>query len=63
MRVSVDAEKCQGHLRCILYAPDVFEADFFGHATVRVDDVPADLVDGARRAAQNCPERAITIDD
>lgn len=63
MQVSVDPEKCQGHLRCILYAPDVFEVDHFGHSTARLAVVPAELEDSTRRAAANCPESAISIVD
>ncbi|EUA40756.1 ferredoxin [Mycobacterium avium subsp. hominissuis 101] len=34
-RVVVDAERCTGHGRCYTLAPDVFDADEFGHCVVR----------------------------
>lgn len=64
MRVTVDTEKCQGHNRCYALAPDVFDVDELGYAFVLVEgDLPAELEDGARAGAANCPEYAITIED
>jgi ferredoxin len=63
MRVHVDAEKCQGHSRCVQYAPDVFAVDDDGYATEVGDGiVPDDRKQEAMLAVQNCPERAIIID-
>ena len=62
MRVSVDAEKCQGHNRCYAIAPDLFDVDDLGYATAVGDGtVPAGDEDKARLAAANCPELAIEI--
>jgi ferredoxin len=64
MRVSVDAEKCQGHNRCFALAPELFDVDEYGTAVVIGDgEVPPELVDKARLAVANCPEFAITITD
>lgn len=63
MRVSVDRERCTGHGRCYMLAPEVFEADDDGHSLVRSELVPAHLEDAARRAAANCPEDAITTSE
>ena len=42
MRIRIDPERCQGHSRCYAIAPDLFDADDYGTATVRHDgDVPA----------------------
>lgn len=63
MRVVLDREKCQGHGRCYALAPTLFETDDEGYAVLQVDgDVPADLEDDARIAADNCPEYAITVE-
>ena len=63
MRIILDREKCQGHGRCYALAPSLFETDDEGYAVLKVDgDVPAELEDDARIAADNCPEYAITID-
>jgi ferredoxin len=62
MKVQVDPSKCQGHNRCMILAPEVFEVDDYGFATAQHGgDVPADLADKARAAAVNCPELAILV--
>lgn len=62
MKVQVDSSKCQGHNRCMIFAPDVFEVDDFGFASAQNDGhVPAELAESARTAAANCPELAILI--
>jgi ferredoxin len=62
MRVQVDPEKCQGHNRCYSIAPELFDVDDFGQASVIGDgQVPAELVEKARLAIANCPERAISV--
>ena len=45
-------------------APEVFEPDDDGHGVVlHGGEVPAGLEEVARRAANNCPERAITVEE
>ncbi len=62
MRVAIAAERCQGHNRCCLVAPELFEADNEGNAQVRDDGVvPADLEQKARLAVANCPEHAVRL--
>ncbi|NEM04708.1 ferredoxin [Geodermatophilus normandii] len=63
MRISIDPSLCQGHGRCYDLAPGLFGADDEGYATLLVPDgrVPADLEDGARLAAANCPESAVLV--
>jgi ferredoxin len=65
MRVRVDSEKCQGHNRCYSIAPELFDVDDFGQASVVGDgQVSTEMVAKARLAIANCPERAISeIDD
>jgi len=62
MKVAVDADLCQGHARCWDICPEVFGLDDEGYAQVAVADVPPELEAKVRQAANNCPERAITID-
>jgi ferredoxin len=62
VKVTVDAERCRGHARCALIAPDVFDIDDEGYSTVLCAVVPTELEEKARRAATNCPEGAITVD-
>ena len=64
MRIHLDSEKCQGHGRCYSLAPEVFEADDDGNSVLLIDrDVPEELQDAARLAADNCPEYAIAVED
>lgn len=60
-RVFVDADRCVGHGRCYSLAPDVFDCDEFGHATVLVEEASSELEAQALAGAQNCPEQAITL--
>jgi len=62
VKVRINAERCQGHGRCYDLAPDLFTDDEEGYGTV-VDDgvVPPELEAAARRAASNCPERAVEL--
>ena len=61
MKVSVDPDLCQGHARCWQICPGVFDLDDEGHASVAIDEVPADLAEKVLEAVRNCPERAITV--
>ena len=61
MKVRVDRDLCQGHGRCYVLAPTVFESDDDGYGTERAGDVAPQDHEAARKGAGNCPEDAITI--
>lgn len=62
LELQIDSELCQGHGRCYDLAPDLFREDAEGYGQVLADGVmPPDKADDARRAALNCPERAIRL--
>lgn len=62
MRLHVDSDLCQGHNRCAMLAPDLFDIDEKGYASPAGDGtVPADRREAAELAADNCPEQAITL--
>lgn len=62
MRVRVDLETCQGHGLCYFAAEGLYEIrDSDGRAIVLLDPVPEDMHQAARKSADVCPERAITI--
>jgi ferredoxin len=63
MKISVDENLCVGHGRCYALAPDVFGADDFGHCEILNESPEGALAEQARLGAENCPERAITIDE
>ncbi|HBJ72508.1 MAG TPA: ferredoxin [Actinobacteria bacterium] len=61
MKVTIDAERCQGHGRCYEVAPDVFTDDERGRGEVISAEVPVHLEDQVRSAVSACPEKAISI--
>ena len=61
MKVSVDRDRCTGHGRCYMLAPDVYGADDEGYCVIPEERIAAAQREVARRAALNCPEDAITI--
>jgi ferredoxin len=61
LTVAVDGAKCQGHNRCMVLCPEVFEADELGYSVVKTDRVGPELADKVRLAETNCPEHAITV--
>ncbi|WP_123667486.1 ferredoxin [Actinocorallia herbida] len=63
MKVAIDTGLCQGHGRCYDLAPEVFGEDDEGYGTVLLPDgvIPPEALADARRAAVNCPERAVLL--
>ena len=64
MRVEIDNDRCHGHQSCAIAAPDIFGSDDYGNAVILIEgDVPEAQFAKVRRAAGNCPERAVIIID
>jgi len=63
MKVHVDSEICAGFGICLGIAPDVFELHEDGYAIVLVSEVKPEDEDAMRRAASQCPARAIFISE
>lgn len=64
MRVSIDAERCQGHGRCFLIAPNLFTFDDLGSGVVLEEGaLSEETLEVARLAQLNCPEHAISIEE
>lgn len=61
MKVQVDSNKCTGHARCLMTAPEVYVLDDEGYNRMGEFAVKPGLEDQARRGARSCPERAIVI--
>jgi ferredoxin len=62
VKVRIDSACCQGHGRCYDLAPGLFGDDDEGYGRVLGEGaVPPDQEQDARRAAANCPERAIEL--
>lgn len=61
-QVSIDPNKCQGHGRCVLIAPDYFDIDDTGFGVVlRAEVSEADKAD-IDEAVLSCPENAIILE-
>jgi len=61
MRVNIDAVRCQGHGRCAIIAPEVFDVDDLGAGQVLLDPCPEEWRAAAEEAEFSCPENAITL--
>jgi ferredoxin len=61
MKLNFDRSLCQGHNRCYLLAPEIFDVDDDGYAVLLIDgEIPEGLEAKAQLALDNCPEYAIT---
>ena len=62
MRVRIDAEACVGDGMCVEVCPEIFE--MAGEvARVRMEDVPEELQEKCREAADECVVEAIIIEE
>ena len=59
MRVEVNHDVCEGHGKCQMAAPEVFELRDDDLSYVLVDDVPTNLKEKVDRAIRLCPRAAI----
>jgi ferredoxin len=62
VRVTVDRDRCSGHVRCAALAPEVYQLDEEGYAVADAQLVPPQRERAAERGALACPERAIAIE-
>ena len=61
MKVYVHDDRCKGHGACCGLCPDLFELTDAGYAVTRMSEVPKEYDRLVRRAADQCPEHAISI--
>lgn len=59
MKVTVNADMCEGHAKCEMAAPEVFKLGPDDVSIVLVDEVPEDLREKVDRAIRLCPRQAI----
>jgi ferredoxin len=62
MRAVIDEETCIGCESCAETCPEVFEMSG-DKVIVKVDEIPEDVVDSCKEAAENCPVEAIQIEE
>ena len=55
----IDHTKCQGHGRCALIEPDVFDVSDEGLGLVLVPQPDPSCAGTVEQAIENCPEQAI----
>ncbi len=60
-RVVVDRIACTGHGLCASWLPERVRLDEWGYPIVASGPVPTDVVAHARRAAAECPVRALRL--
>jgi ferredoxin len=64
VRIIYNRDACQGHNRCYMLAPELFDVDDEGYAILLVTgEVPEELRDKAQLTVDNCPEYAIAVED
>jgi ferredoxin len=61
VRVSINVARCQGHGRCAIIAPGVFDVDDSGKGKVLADPCSGKFRAAAEEAEFSCPETAITV--
>ena len=62
MKVSINKEDCVGCGLCADDCPDVFEMPE-DVAVVKAEEVPENLVNAVKEAAENCPVDAIIVSE
>lgn len=62
MRVRVDEDACLGDGSCVSICPEVFEMEG-DVAKAKIEEVPENLHESCREAADVCPVEAIIIEE
>ena len=63
MKVVIDEDACTGCGLCEETCPEVFKLNDDQIATAIVDEIPADALESAEEAAENCPVEAIKLEE
>jgi ferredoxin len=61
LRISIDPVACDAYGYCAELLPEAITLDEWGYPVVDGKPLPAELVAVAKRAARDCPRRAITL--
>ena len=60
MALTIDTTRCQGHGRCALINPGLFDVNDDGYGVVLNPEPEGDAKADAVRAIGNCPEQAVS---
>jgi ferredoxin len=63
VKASVDPDRCAGHGDCVSTCGAVFAWTADGYAEVVFDEIPEEYTDLVNKAARECPEHAIEVDE
>jgi len=61
MKVRIDPDRCEGHGKCAIAAPAVFELRDDDLSHVLVDDIAESERENVKNAVRLCPRQAIEI--
>ena len=61
IRITIDPVLCSAYGYCAELLPEAITLDEWGYPIVKGTPLPAELVAAAKRAARDCPRRAITL--
>lgn len=61
LRIAIDPVACKAYGYCAELLPEAISLDEWGYPIIDGDPVPAELLTLAKRAARDCPMRAITV--
>ena len=62
MRLTVVADRCQGHARCGQLIPELVDYDEYGFARVKdAGEVPNEQENAVLLAVSSCPEHALVV--
>lgn len=61
MKLVWDSGRCQRHGRCYMLAAEVVDCADDGYPIVPDGELPAEAVEDAQLAVENCPEQALRL--
>jgi ferredoxin len=61
LRITIDPIACTAYGYCAELLPEGISLDEWGYPVINDGRIPAELLALARRAARDCPRRAITV--
>jgi ferredoxin len=61
VRISIDPVACDAYGYCAELLPEAITLDEWGYPMLDGVPLPPTLLDAAKRAARDCPRRAITV--